>query len=138
MRRTIAVFLSAVAIFAAEFFTSGQQAFAGKCDKYKYTAPPGMSLLTAEEFLTRVADHTVVGSDYKMYFGPDGTLIYYTNFEPFPGNWYSCGPVVVLRWFNEEHNAERLFVMQNEGQLTFYALDSEYLGTYVLKKGKIF
>ena len=138
MRRTIAVFLSAFAILAAEFFTNGQQAFAGECDKYEYTAPPGMSLLAAEEVLARVADHTVVGSDYKIYFGQDGALTYYTNFETFPGNWYSCGPFVVFRWFNDEHDTERLFVMQNEGQLTFYALDSEYIGTYVLKKGKEF
>lgn len=138
MRRTIAVFLSAVAILAAEFFTNGQQAFAGECEKYKYTAPVGVSILTAEEFLTKVADHTVVGSDYKMYFGPDGAMTYYTNFEPFPGNWYSCGPVVVFRWFNPEHNNERLFAMPREGQLSFYSLRGRYIKTKTLWKGKIF
>lgn len=138
MRRTIAVFLSAVAIFAVELFTNGQQAFAGECEKYKYTAPVGVSILTKEEVLARVADHTEVARNYKIYFGQDGTLVFYQNFEAWHGNWYSCGPVVVFRWFNPEHNAERLLAMQAEGQITFYALDSEYLGTYVLKEGKEF
>ena len=138
MRRTIAVFLLAVAFLAAEFFTNGQQAFAGTCKKYEYTAPKGVSILTEKEVLARVADHSVDAPDYKLYFGRDGTLTFYKNFEAWPGTWYSCGVVVVLEYFNAEYNRERLLAIPEEGQISFYDLRGEHRATRALKKGKIF
>lgn len=121
------------------FFTNGQQAFAGgDCRGHESTAPSWVNPLTEREVLARVANHTVEASDYKMYFGQDGTLLYYTNFEVFPGNWYSCGVVVVFDWFNDEHDADRFLAIPQEGQLSFYNLSGRHLWTSALRQGKTF
>ena len=138
MRRIIAVFLSMVAILAAEFFTNGQQAFAGECRKYKFTAPAGVSILTEKEVLARVAGHTVDAPDYQLWFGRDGDLVVYINFETYLGNWYSCGVVVVLDYVSDIHDKERLLSIPEEGQISFYTLRGEHRATRALKKGKIF
>ena len=139
MRRTIIGFLSFLTAFVAVGFLSTERAFAGgDCRKYEYTAPPGVSILTKDEVLARVAGHTVDAPDYQLWFGRDGALLININFEIYLGNWYSCGVVVVLDYVYDEHDKKRLLAIPEEGQISFYTLSGELRATRALKKGKIF